>query len=330
VKPDQAALWADQAADDSLKAAQIAQREAKKAATARREIDTRFPTDHEQMVQALATQEASAFLRIGPKRNRWRDLLEFEERLAEIEQRRTALLEEIAALNLSLNDEPARHTDALARWLAAGEEGERPASRALELQAAVADKQAEYEALGKRYDATLIERAEHVASNRRRFQRDVEKAKEKAASEYRRLVDELEAKRQELLDLRATEVWAGVFPSEALHAAPQTLTLVGAVKRIQEPLLPGVKAGIAAESLFALLRADATFCESVATVEQAAALEGKTAAELTGRVAKWQDGKPDIVGPSFPAVWRGSADETQVADAARDYAEAMRKRLWEN
>ena len=73
------------------------------------------------MLRDLATQEQSAHLRIGPRRNKWRDLLELEERLVELEQRRAELREEIAALNLQLQDEPDRHTEALAEWMRAGE-----------------------------------------------------------------------------------------------------------------------------------------------------------------------------------------------------------------
>jgi hypothetical protein len=75
---------------------------------------------------------------------------------------------------------------------------------------------------------TLRERAEHVARNRRRFVRDMT---EEAAADYRRLVDELEAKRGQVLELRATEVWAGMFPSEFLANEPQTGAIVGAKRR---------------------------------------------------------------------------------------------------
>jgi hypothetical protein len=325
MKPHEAA---DRAADDAVRAATIAQREAKKAAAAKQDIDTRFPTEHEQMVQALAGREQAALLRIGPKRNRWTDLAAFEDELAEIEQRRTALLEEIGALNLQVQEEPARHTAALASWMETGEQGERPASRIPELQAALADRQAEYEASGLRYDRLLRQRAEHVARNRRAMSRDVRKAKEKAAKEYAELVDAAEEKRRELLDLRATEVWAGLFPSELLSNEPNTQAIVGAKKSVQEPLLPGVQAGLVASAVFELLRADARFCESVATTDQFAALEGVSTARLTGREAAWQEGEPDIVGPRFEAAWSGSAEEAAEAERAKRYAESMRRRLW--
>jgi hypothetical protein len=328
VKPNDAARDANVAADQSLRAAQIAQREAKKTAAAKREIDERFPTDHELMVRALASQEQAAMLRIGPRRNRWRDLLEFEEQLVEIEQRRAALIEETGALHLRINNEPQRHTLALATWMEEGEQGERPLSQLLELQAELADRQAEYEALGERYNRVLVQRVEHVAKNRERFKRDVRKAKEQAAADYARLVDELEATRQELLDLRAEEVWAGLFPSEFLQQQPNTQPLVGAKKAIQEPLIPNVQTALIASGIFELLRADVGFCASVASVDQYAALEGKTAAALTGREATWQgDAKPDFFGPNFGASWAGTTEEAEQAKRIKGYTEFWSKRL---
>ena len=238
MKQDQAAQRASDAADDAVRGATIAKNEAERVASARKEIDERFPSDHELMVRALASEEQAALLRVGPRRNRWRDLAEFEDKLAGLEQRRAALSEEIAALNLKLHDEPTRHTAALAAWLENGETGERPGSRVPELEQAIQDRQAEYDAAGLQYNKLLRERAEHVAGNRGRFQRDIRKAKAKAADEYAELVDRLEATRRGLLDLRATEVWVGLFPSEALTNEPNTEALAGAVKRVQEPLIP--------------------------------------------------------------------------------------------
>ena len=314
--------------DVAVDAAKIANREAKKAKAAKDRAEQLVPDPHTEMLRALAAQEQTALLRIGPRRNRWRDLLVYAERLLELEQRRAALHEEIGAINLQLQEEPARHRAALAAWMRDGEQRERPASRVPELEAELADRQAEYEAAGLRYEETLHERVEHIAKNRRRCERYVAKEREKAAAEYRRLVDELEAKRRELLELRATEVWVGLFPSEALRSEPNVQALVGARKAVQEPLLPGVHAGLIAENVFQLLRRDVDFCADVATVDQYAALKGVSTAKLTGREAQRQDGKTDFVGPEFPAAWAGSPEEAANAERERRYSESLRRRLW--
>jgi hypothetical protein len=208
-----------------------------------------------------------------------------------------------------LRDEPARHTAALAQWLESGEKSERPTSRIPELEA-------------------LQRRAEHVDRNRGRFERDVRKAKATAAAGYRRAIDEAETARQELLDLRATEVWVSVFPSDTLLTAPPVLALAGARKAVQEPLFPGVKTALEAQKVFELMRQDARFCADVATVEQHAAIQGKTVAQLTGREATWQKAQTDLVGPDFPATWAGSPEEAVQAERQKVYRESLSKRLW--
>ena len=210
-------------------------------------------------------------------------------------------------------------------------QGDRPGSRVAELEAAIADRRAEYDASGRIYDEILLKRAEHVARNRDRLRRDVRKAIEKEAAEMRRHVDGLERTRQELLDLRRTEVWVGLFPSELLANERNTQAIAGARKAVQGPLLPGIDSGIIAHALFEFLRADVGFCEDVATLDQYAALTGKTPAQLTGREARWAgDGKVDIVGPSFPATWAGSHEEAETNRQVAAYTEATRQRLEED
>jgi hypothetical protein len=286
-----------------------------------------LPTDHEE-ARAELTLEERARKAARPKTRRWRDLLAFDKQLAELEQRRAVLLEDVAALNLRLQTEPAKHTAELASWMEGGEKGARPVSRVSELQAAVADRQAEYDASGLRYDQLLEQRAEHVARNRKRFVRDARKAKEKAAAEYKDLINAVAAKRSELLEHRASEVWAGLYPSDKLGSEPNTQALAGARKGVQGPLLPGVEAAIPAEGLFELLRHDASFCGGVSTLDQAAAIEGKTPEELQGREAGWQgDGKTDYVGPRFEAAWSGTPEEKREADRVKSYSESLRRRL---
>jgi hypothetical protein len=111
-------------------------------------------------------------------------------------------------------------------------QGDRPGSRVAELEAAIADRRAEYDASGRIYDEILLKRAEHVARNRDRLRRDVRRAIEKEAAEMRRHVDGLERTRQELLDLRRTEVWVGFFPSELLANERNTQAIAGARKAV--------------------------------------------------------------------------------------------------
>ena len=97
---------------------------------------------------------------------------------------------------------------------------------------------------------------------------------------------------------------------------------------MQQAVLPYVTTALEARSVFALLREDVRFCADVATLEQYAALRGKTVAQLSGREASWQQGGTDFVGPSFNAAWRGSPEESAEALRQKNYSEQLRKRRW--
>ena len=62
--------------------------------------------------------------------------------------------------------------------------------------------EAEFAASGLAHERLLAARVEHVSKNRRRMVDDVAKEVDAAASDYLALVDQMEAKRQEVLDLR--------------------------------------------------------------------------------------------------------------------------------
>ena len=193
----------------------------------------------------------------------------------------------------------------------------------------IAGLEAEYGALGIGHERVLAERAAHVEKNRRKMLGDVRGHVETAAAEYRALVDQIEAKRQELLELRATEVWTAIYPSPTLTNEPSTGALVGAKKRLQEPHLPGLQSGVVAASIFNLLRADAGFCESVATVEQAALEQGVSVSRLRRSDARWLgDGRQDLVGPKFDAAWGKSPEEQEQAERIAAYQEHQRRVVW--
>jgi hypothetical protein len=182
---------------------------------------------------------------------------------------------------------------------------------------------------GIRYNRVLGERVEHVTKCRKPMLRDIGEAKDEVAERYAKLVDELEATRQELLDLRATEVWVAIYPNALLTNEPNVVSLVGGSRRLQEPHLPRLEGAVVAASIFSLLRADRRFCESVATTEQAAAERGVSVGNLTGRDARWlSDGGVDFVGPRFDAAWGGSPEEKRQADRIVAYTEATRDRGW--
>lgn len=90
-----------------------------------------------------------------------------------------------------------------------------------------------------------------------------------------------------------------------------------------------MQSALVANAVFALLRADVRFCQSVATLEQAAAEQGVSAAELSRSEAKWLGGgQQDLVGPRFASAWGGSDEEAAEAERIAAYAEAQRLKVW--
>ena len=82
-------------------------------------------------------------------------------------------------------------------------------------------------------------------------------------------------------------------------------------------------------SVFDLLRADAGFCESVATVEQAALEQGVSVSRLRRSDASWLgDGRQDLVGPQFDAAWGKSPEEQEQAERIAAYQEHQRRVVW--
>ena len=324
-----ATTQAEKAADIALAATGLAI-DAKKQAEQHAQTAERLapPDPHAAIVQELAGFEASVLLRVGPKRNRWSDLQRYDEQLVEFEQRREQLNRQIGELRGARNNEPTRVAAAIDAWIVGGSQGERPQSQVATLDRRSRTRRPSTRRSGSATSGCSVSGAEHVSRNRQKMSRDVRKHVEAAAGEYVALVDALEQKRQELLELRQTEVWVNVYPSSTLAGEPNTMALVGAKRRLQSAHLPGIQSGIIANDLF-MLRADAGFCQSVATLDQAAIERGVSTAELSKSDARWMDdSRVDLVGPAFDAAWGGSDQEKQQAQRVAQYAEQTRKRLW--
>ena len=218
-----AASRAETAANDAVRATVLAKEAAQEAQRAAQLAEQLAPPDpHALIVAELASHEQTGLLNIGPKRNRWSELQAFDEQLVEAEQRREQLRHEIGELMTARNNEPARVAAALDAWLMGGQKGARPTSQAAALDQQIADLEAEYGALGIAHDRLLAERASHVEKSRKRMLADMREEIEAASSEYTALIDQLEATRRELLELRATEVWVAIYPSATLASEPST------------------------------------------------------------------------------------------------------------
>ena len=329
VGPAKAAAQAEQAADDAVRGAGLAidaAREAEKDAAAIKEL---LPDVRREVADELASHEAGAILNIGPKRNRWRDLQAFDEQLAVLEQRREQLSREIGEKRAEQNNEPLRLAAELDAWLMGGEKGARPASRAAALYEEIEGLEAEYGALGIGHERVLAERAAHVQKNRRKMLGDIREHVETAATEYRALVDQLEEKRRELLELRATEVWTAIYPSPTLTNEPSTAR-AGRGEEAVAGAAPSRPAVRCRRSLDLQPVARRRRLLRVGRDRRAGgARAGRLGQQVRRSDARWiGDGRQDLVGPKFDAAWGKSPEEQEQAERIAAYQEHQRRVVW--
>jgi hypothetical protein len=287
MSPSVEQLAADVASDAevALGAAKIA----KEAADSIPKPDPREDPDFQTRIR-ISGLEQSMLARISPRhRNRWPELLAIDERIADFDRRQEELRVALVDLRGRRELADAAYAGALAEWMANGQSESRPVSEAKALDEAIVEAEAEYTAIDELRDRVLEERIDFIGKHRKRLVRDADRATEKARARYDELVDELAQVREELIQHRQTSVWAAaIFPHQSLVSLPPCDALLGGRLRATEEHLPGLKRELPAHSVFALLHADADYCASVATVEQAAAIEGVSPSVLRSSDAIWE------------------------------------------
>jgi hypothetical protein len=118
---------AGEAADIALGSAKIAKKAADSMPKPDRWLDPNF--------QRLSGQEQSFLARISPRRNRWPELREIDERLAELDHRQEGLSAGLVDLRGRRERPDAEHAERLAAWLetsaaaSGAQRSRRPASR---------------------------------------------------------------------------------------------------------------------------------------------------------------------------------------------------------
>lgn len=102
--------------------------------------------------------------------------------------------------------------------------------------------------------------------------------------------------RDELVGLRETVVWAALYPSELLRTFAPSHVLVGGRRAEVERHL-NIPNQLPVHGVVDVLRADAEHFSTVSTVEQAAAMQGVSRAELKGDEAMWAGSDADLAAP---------------------------------
>jgi hypothetical protein len=218
----------------------------------------------------VATQE-SVWRRISPLRNRWPEVLEFDMRVVELEQRQAEIQRELADLHARANAAPDVDAMVLADWELGDRKGPRPEPTLPGIQDDIRERQGSWEALTAAINKVLAEKVAFFERNRGRLVKQADRQAEDARARYLRLIDELAEAREDLRGYRRAAVLARLYPTEQAAAEPPD-SFAGARKRALAPL--GIGAPVAPDRVLDALRADAQWLAEAATPEQRAAMAG--------------------------------------------------------
>jgi len=247
--------------------------------------------------------------RLSPRRSPWPDVTAYDERALALGRRAAALNEEITGREEALVRAREADDEALTAWQLGDRKEPRPEPTVPALAAA---------------ERIYEDKQRYVERQRHRLLREEEKEVREAQERYERAIAEAEQARQDLVDCRTTWLWARFFPDELAIQAPDMGAIATSLRKPIEAELQ-VQTRLDAAGLFRVLRGDAAILAQAMTHEQARELGLVKPSERD--VAMWQTGKPDYVGPRFPAVWDGTPEQAEQKSMIERYAESMRRRL---
>jgi hypothetical protein len=216
--------------------------------------------------------EESVWKRFSPFRNRWPEVAQYDQRAGELELREQEIRAELQAARDREQQAPVEHADALARWELGGRKTRRPEPELPAIVCRIEELEAELEGVRRAVAKTLDEKAAFVARHRPRLRKQAHEATDQAAERYLQLIEQLAPAREELRACRRTEVWSELYPrQEAMQEPPDSVA--GGRRRSLEQA--GISQAIDPNRLIDVLRADVEWLRGAATVEQAAAIEGR-------------------------------------------------------
>ncbi len=256
-------------------------------------LDRRFARTnrfHDALVGRRAMGDPEVAERITSRRlsrGRWKDVGQFDARVADLEHRQREITDELAGLRERERLAPALDAERLAAWELDDRRGPRPEPELPAIREAIQRGQEDHAGLSRAIDRVLADKLAHVERHRRRLVDDAERDVEEAHARLTALFGELERARQDLADARQAALWANLFPDVTASASPNYAVLALGLRRPVEQAL-GIPTQLQAERVLMVLRADADALRTAATPAQRTQLEG--AKPRTPReVAMWAD-----------------------------------------
>jgi hypothetical protein len=271
-----------------------------------------FPgVDRAGMPADLLAAETNAFRRLSPRRNRWPELVKFDERVAELELRGREAGGRLSELRERIARAPQQDADRFAAWEVNGRKAPRPEPQAEALERAAGEAEAEVAGLETAVGLVLAEKATYVEKHRSRLVKSADAETAKAHERMLAAISELEQARDELIELRAAAVWARLYPGDLAGRTPNAGQFGGGTVAVLRTL--GVQHVVQATSILAGLRAEADYWARAATPEQRPMLEGR---DQAGRA--WHPDTPE--GREIERAERQAALERYRQEWGRDPA----------
>jgi hypothetical protein len=259
--------------------------------------------------RSLAARMADqARLRLSPRR-RYAELERFDDKVRALEERQGAILRQLDETRGQIRLAEGEYRAALTAWHRRPR-GQRPTDPRPDLEQRVVDLQEDLDAVSELITETLEARAAFVQKYRRELVKDARRVADEALERYSRAAAELLDARMALMDARADEVRARLYPDERAATPPGTAMIpAGRLRELRE--IVGLQAPLDPEALRRVLATDGEFLRSRLTQPQRQAL--KERGEVT----------PD---PYEEAVWAGSEEwKKQVREDEERRREAYRR-----
>ncbi len=271
---------------------------------------------------AWELQEGDRALRSSrPRNRRWRALEKFEQEIDRLAQRQAEASARVQQAEATLASAPDDDARTLAKWLAAGEKGERPAATVYERERERDAARLLLEAVTLELDEAIDRRVQHIEKNRQKMIADVRHDLDEARAALLAHVRELPALREALVSCRESLLWAASFPEPVESWGSPGATALGLREPVERTLQTTAIVQYAA--LIEVLEVDAAALAEAFNAEQAQRL-GVDAARTPLREAMW-DSDPDHVAWKKAelerarqiAEWSPSPDK--LAEEARDF-----------
>jgi len=185
--------------------------ETTEAAEGRRRVDV-----HETMRELAAN--SGVLRRISPRKS-WPEVVEADEKVADLDRRRERIAADLQELRERQRTLEREDRERMAVWVDACD-GDRPLPEAPTLNDTIRDREEEIAALALAVDRQLAHKQRLVERSRGRLVADAAKHVEEGIARMLRLLDQLEATRDEVLEYDAARRWAETFPAEGQAENP--------------------------------------------------------------------------------------------------------------